>query len=64
MKKINIKPIKGFDCIAMKRKIQEKIYQETKDMSPEEEIAYIRKSVHEGPMGELWRKLAQKPVSR
>lgn len=34
---------KKFDCIAMKRASQEKIYAQTKDMSREEEIAFFRK---------------------
>jgi hypothetical protein len=38
-----IKPIPGFDCVAMKREIQAKIYEETKGMSREEEREYIRK---------------------
>ena len=38
-----IKPIPGFDCVAMKREIQAKIYEETKGMSREEVRDYIRK---------------------
>ncbi|MBL7133528.1 MAG: hypothetical protein ISS78_05470 [Phycisphaerae bacterium] len=34
---------KKFDCIAMKRASQEKIYAQTKDMSRQEEIAFFRK---------------------
>lgn len=64
MKKLKVKPIEGFDCIAYKRKVQEQIYQETKDMTPEEEMAYIRRKAHEGKMGEIWRKLQRKPVTR
>lgn len=33
---------KKFDCIAMKRACQEKIYAKTKDMTREEEIAFFR----------------------
>jgi hypothetical protein len=33
------------DAIEMKRRIQEKIYEETKDMNAEELIAYFRKQV-------------------
>ena len=36
---------KEFDAIAMKRHIQEEIYEETKDMSPEEFIAYVRQRI-------------------
>jgi len=38
-----IKPIPGFDCVKMKREIQAKIYEETKDMTSEEYLEYIRK---------------------
>ena len=36
-------PIPGFDCVAMKREIQAKIYEETKHMTPEERREYTRK---------------------
>jgi len=52
--------IKTFDCVEMKRRIQEKIYQETKDMSREEYLAFIRKQVDEGPFGKLLKKYAMK----
>ena len=39
-----IKPIPGFDCVAMKRKIQSEIYEETKHMTPEERPEHTRKS--------------------
>lgn len=51
---------KTFDCVEMKRRIQEKIYQKTKDMSREEYLAFIRKQVDEGPFGELLKKYAMK----
>ncbi len=51
---------KTFDCVEMKRRIQEKIYQKTKDMSREEYLAFIRKQVDEGPFGELLKKYALK----
>ena len=51
---------KTFDCVEMKRRIQEKIYQKTKDMSREEYLAFIRKQVDEGPFGELLKKYAVK----
>lgn len=38
---------KDFDCVEMKHKIQEKIYEEIKDMSIEEEIEYFRKGAEE-----------------
>lgn len=47
---------KGFDCVAMKRRIQAKIYAETKDMSRDEFVAYMRRRVEEGPFGHLFAK--------
>lgn len=45
---------KEFDCVEMKRRIQEKIYAETKDMSRDEFVAYMRRRVEEGPFGHLF----------
>jgi len=41
MKKTN----KAFDCIEMKRRIQEKIYEETKGMNHQEFSAHMRKRI-------------------
>ena len=35
---------KTFDCVEMKRKAQERIYEETKDLSLDEEIEYFNKA--------------------
>lgn len=37
-----IRPIPGFDGVKMKNDIQAKIYEEIKDMTAEERIAYFR----------------------
>ena len=39
-----IKPIPGFDCVKMKREIQAQIYEETKNMTPEEQRERLRKN--------------------
>ena len=36
------KPIPGFSCLKMKQEIQEKFYQETKDMTTDELLTRIR----------------------
>jgi hypothetical protein len=36
------KQAKAFDCVEMKRRIQEEIYEETRDMTPDELLAYFR----------------------
>lgn len=47
---------KEFDCVEMKRRIQEKIYAETKDLSREEFVAYMRRRVEQGPFADLFKK--------
>jgi len=54
------KKIKKFDCIDMKRNIQENIYEETRHMSREEYLAFIRKQVDESPFGKLLKANALK----
>jgi len=44
---------KKFDAAEMKRKIQDEIYNETKNMSEEERSAYFRKSAEQGIFKEL-----------
>ena len=36
---------KSFDCVSMKRRIQERIYEDTKDMGHEEFADYMRKRI-------------------
>ena len=52
--------IKAFDCVEMKRRIQERIYEETRDMCREEYLAFIRKQVDEGPFGKLLKEYTVK----
>ena len=53
------KPNKTFDCLAYKRRVQAQIYEEIKNLSPTEEIAYFRKRAEEGELGLWWRKIKQ-----
>lgn len=48
---------KKFDCVAMKRQIQEKIYNETKGMSPREFLAYCHEAVEKGPFAEKMNRI-------
>lgn len=54
------KKSKTFDCVEMKRRIQEQIYEETKGMSTEEIVAYFHQRVQKGPFADLWMKAALK----
>jgi len=40
---------KVFDCVRMKDKIQEEIYEEIKGFSPEDQIAYYQRGIMEDP---------------
>ena len=33
---------RSFDCVEMKRRIQERMYEQTKSMTPDQLLAYIR----------------------
>ena len=48
---------KKFDCVKMKHDIQEKMIKETQGMTWEQEREHFRKTIEEGPLAELWRKL-------
>jgi hypothetical protein len=55
-----MKTHKTFDCVEMKRKIQEKIYEETKNLSREELIDYFHRHARTGPFAKLWKKSGKK----
>ena len=57
----SMKKIKKFDCVEMKNKIQAKIYEEIKGMTPQEEIEYRRKKLESGSMADIYRRLRAKP---
>jgi len=48
---------KTFDCLKMKEVIQAKIYEEIKDMSASEEIAYFNKKSQNSA---LWQRLVKR----
>jgi hypothetical protein len=58
-----MKPPKTFDCVEMKRKIQEKIYEETKHLNREQLIAYFHRHAETGPFAKLWKKSKKKTRS-
>lgn len=52
---------KKFDCIAFKRSAQLAIYEEIKNMTREEHLAYFCTRAESGPLGDWWNK---KPAGR
>ena len=53
-----------FDCVAMKRRIQEQIARETRGMTRHERLAYIRRQVAESPFAELFKQPEPGAVAR
>lgn len=53
---------KDFDCLAFKWKVQTQIYEEIKDLSPQDEIAYFRRHAENGPFAGLVKRLRQRQV--
>ena len=51
---------KDFDAVAMKCKIQDDIYKETKNMTAEEERKYFQNSVETGPFAEKVQRIRQR----
>lgn len=49
---------KPFDCVDYKRKIQLKIYEEIKLLSPQEQILYFQRAAKTGPLGPWWTQLS------
>ena len=52
---------KEFDCLKMKEEIQAKIYEEIKDMSSAEILAYFNEK---SKTNELWQKLVNRDNAR
>ena len=46
-----------FDCVAFKHEVQAKIYEEIKNLPPQEEIDYFRKRAEEGSLGAWWKEV-------
>ena len=48
-----------FKVMPWLERVQAEIYEEIKDLSPEDELAYYRRHVQEGPLADLWAKIPQ-----
>jgi hypothetical protein len=54
------KVIKGFDCVTMKRKGQDRIYKATRGMTAEQRLKYIHDQATTGEMGAIWRNMEKR----
>jgi|GEM_PF-2296383 len=48
---------KQFDCIAIKRRAQERIFEETAGMTHSEYVAWLRSTIASGPLADWWSTL-------
>jgi len=46
---------KEFDCIAMKREAQSQIYDETKNLTPQQQIEYFRNAIRQSRYEKWWK---------
>ena len=53
---------KTFDALEFKNRIQSQVYQETRDMSPAEQIAYFARKAKAGRLGKWWKKVRKASV--
>ena len=56
MTQSNVKK-KNFDVLAWKDRVQSEIYEETKHMTREEWLEYLKRSVETGPFADLWKRI-------
>ena len=46
---------KTFDCVAFKRKAQDRVYEDIRGLVPEAQREYFRKQAESGPLGTWWK---------
>ncbi len=57
---MNRKTEEAFDCLAFKWKVQAQIYEEIKDRTLEDQIAYFQRHAENGPFADLVKRLRQR----
>lgn len=48
---------KKFDSVEMKNQVQQEIYEETKDMTWEEEREHFKKNIQSSPLADKWSRI-------
>jgi hypothetical protein len=48
---------KKFDCVAFKRKAQGEVYEETRGLSPREQLEYFNRRARTGAAAKWWKKV-------
>ena len=49
-----------FDCLALKRRAQSKVYGATREMAAAEEAEYFRRRAEAGALGSWWKRVVGK----
>ncbi len=58
-----MKPKKTFDCVELKREIQQRVYEEKANLTHDQELAYYRRFVDgPSPVAEYFRRLKPSPA--
>ena len=52
---------KAFDCLEFKEQVQEKIYEDIKNLSVAEQIAYFQKRIKNSNLGDWWQSINLPP---
>lgn len=52
---------KAFDCLEFKEQVQEKIYEDLKNLSVAEQIAYFQKRIENSNLGDWWQSINLPP---
>jgi hypothetical protein len=54
---------KTFDCVEMKHQLQQRVYDEIKDLTHEQELAYYRRAIDDSsPIAQFLRRLTPATV--
>jgi hypothetical protein len=52
--------IPAFSCLEYKWHVQREVHEETKELTPEQELRYFREAAENGPLGAWWKALQQR----
>ena len=52
---------KTFDCLAYKDRVQAEIYEEIRDLTPQEQIEYFNRRAETGPLALWWKRIRRAP---
>lgn len=55
---------KAFDCLDFKQQVQEKIYEDIKNLSLVEQIAYFQERIENSNFGDWWQSINKSPLKK